>query len=310
VYLLEVRSRGAVTRVPFAVQSREPAALTVVLPMITWLGRSPLDDASDPDGIPDTLAAGSVVRFPRLFARNGGLPAGFADGVAPLLIFLDRSRIRYDVVTDLALALDDSGPSVEGGGLLFAGSPEWISRGLARRLRRYVEGGGHVALFGPQALRAGVTVGDGKLTHATPPASTDAFGARLADVRTLDGDPPPPLSVLQEEPAVGLLEGFSGELPGFDTVEELVSPGRGEVAVSVGQPITEEEAARAEQDDERPRVERPVISAVRQGKGLTIRVGLPAWAQWLAAGDATVRQLTRNIVDILRGVRPRPRSVG
>jgi flagellar hook assembly protein FlgD len=308
VYLLEVRSGRAVTRVPFAVQSSEHAALTVVLPMITWLGRSPLDDASDPDGLPDTLGNGAVVRFPRLFARNGGLPAGFADGVAPLLVFLDRSRIRYDLVTDLALALDEQVPESDGG-LLFAGTPEWTSRGLAKRLRRYVEAGGDVALFGPGALRAGVTVGDGKLTHATPPAATDAFGGRLADVRALEGDAPV-LSVLEEDPQIGLLEGFSGELTGFDAVEELISPGRGEVAVSVGQAITEEEAARAEEADERPRVERPVLSAVRIGDGLAIRVGLPAWSERLAAGDGPVRQITRNVVDILRGVRPRPRSVG
>ena len=310
VYLLTVRSGGAVTRVPFAVQGDKHAPFTVVLPMTTWLGRSPLDDASDPDGIPDTLANGSAVRFPRLFARNGGLPAGFADDVAPLLVFLDRHRVRYDVTTDLALALDDDQPLSDSDGLLFAGQPEWVSRGMARRLRRAVNAGAKVAMFAPRTLRAGVTVGDGKLTHATPPAAIDAFGGRIADVRPLEGDPPPALSVLAEDTEIGLLEGFAGELPGFDTVEELQSPGPGKVAVSVGQPITEEEAARAEEADERPREERPVLSAVRLGDGLVIRVGLPGWTSRLVEGDAAVEQLTRNVVDILRGVRPRSRSVG
>ena len=42
------------------------------------------------------------------------------------------------------------------------------------------------------------------------------------------------------------------------------------------------------------------------GKGIVIRVGLPEWPQRL--GDPYVAQVTRNIVDILRGVEPRIRS--
>ena len=304
VYLLEVRSGGAVTRVPLVVQATERVAMTVVLPMITWLGRSPLDDAAAPDGIPDTLERGNAVRFPRLFARAGGLPAGFAEDVAPLLVWLDRNKVPYDVTTDLAMALDD-GPPAKARGLLFLGAPEWVNPGLARRLRRFVDGGGRAAVFGPRALRGGVTVGDGKLAHATPPAATDAFGGRFAAVRTLDA----PLSVLAEEPQMGLLEGFAGELAGFSEVEELISAGRGELAVSVGQPITEEEALEAEEADERPREERPVLSGVRFGDGVVIRVGLPGWADRLVARDLTVAQLTRNITDILRGVPPRPRDL-
>ena len=55
-----------------------------------------------------------------------------------------------------------------------------------------------------------------------------------------------------------------------------------------------------------PREIRPALSAIQLGKGVVIRVGLPEWTRKL--GDANVAQVTRNIVDILRGVEPRIRS--
>jgi hypothetical protein len=310
VYLLEVRAGRYTTRVPFAVQGAKRSRLTVVLPQITWLGRDPLDEAAKPDGLPNTLDNGSVVPFPRPFAGEDGLPAGFAHDVAPLLVFLDRSRIAYDLTTDLALALDDRPATDDQGGLLFAGAPEWVSRGVARRLRRFAADGGRVALFGPQALRAGVTVGDGKLTHPTPVAPSDALGGRVAAVRKLpeSGGAIAPLTVLEDRPDAGLLEGFSGELAGFSAVEELLTPGRAELLSGVGHALSEEEAVAAEEANRTPRPERPAFSAVRQGRGLVIRVGIPGWVERLEHDDATVAQLTRNVVDLLRGVRPRPRS--
>jgi hypothetical protein len=309
VYLLEVRSGGASAALPFAVQANvSQAALRgrplVVLPMISWLGRDPLDDSAVRDGLPDRFSTGADVRFPRLFAFEGGLPGGFAAGVAPLLVWLDRNDVRYDVTTDLDLALGGALDPERRRGLLFAGSPAWTSRGLARRLRRFVDAGGRVALVGTDALRAGVTVRDGRLTSATPPEATDAFGARLAP-RRLTG----PLSVLDEDPQLGLLEGFSGVLGGFTRAEELVSPGpRGRVATSVAEAISEQEAAKAEEENRTLRPERPAISAVRSGDGLVLRLGLPDWVARLARRDPAVTQITFNVVDLLRGARPRARS--
>jgi hypothetical protein len=253
------------------------------------------------------------VAYPRLFAYPGGLPLGFADGVAPLLVWLDRNHLGYDVTTDLALALGDGPTAQQRKGILFAGAPEWVSRGLARRLRRYVADGGRVALFGPKAMRAGVTVGDRRLTRPTPPGTTDAFGARLSALRTLapgpDGAPVPPLTVLDDDPQLGLLTGFSGQLSGFTKLEELISPGpRAEVRVRVGEALTDQELADAEAKNEPARPERASLSATQEGKGLVIRIGLPEWAQRLAGGDPAVAQITRNVVDLVHGVRPRPRS--
>jgi hypothetical protein len=53
----------------------------------------------------------------------------------------------------------------------------------------------------------------------------------------------------------------------------------------------------------------PALSLSTLGSGRVIRVGVPAWGSLLAT-DPQVEQLTRNIADILRGVRPRIRSFG
>jgi hypothetical protein len=174
--------------------------------------------------------------------------------------------------------------------VLQAGKPTWVSREVAGRLRGYVEAGGRVAIFGPAALRATVTVGDAVLSRPSAETAVDALGGRLGDVRTTDGKP---LTVLAEDPALGLLEGFSGQLPGFASVEELVSPGGGRIATSVGQ-ATEKL--------------RPALSAVTQGKGLVLRIGLPGWGARLRGGDGPVTQLTANVVDLLRRVKPKART--
>ena len=60
--------------------------------------------------------------------------------------------------------------------------------------------------------------------------------------------------------------------------------------------------------DELPEPPRPALAATRLGDGLVIRVGLPQWAQRIDE-DRQVFQITRNIVDLLRGHRaanPRP----
>jgi hypothetical protein len=80
------------------------------------------------------------------------------------------------------------------------------------------------------------------------------------------------------------------------------------VVAGIGQLVTEEEVLEAQEAGEEPREERPALSAVKQGKGYVFRVGIHGWAGRIAQGDADVVQLTRNIVDLLRRVTPRPRS--
>jgi hypothetical protein len=307
LYLFEVRSGRHSAQIPFAVQSEDRAPLLVVLPMVRWLGANELDDTAELDGIPNTLANGSAVTFPRNFAGEDGLPQGLAEEVAPLLVMLDRARIRYDITTDVALSLEGGPRAGERAGVLFAGASPWVSRPLAGRLRDYVAGGGRVALFGVGGLRRGVEVGPTSLTRPTPPGPADAFGGRLADVREVDGGE---LGQLKDAPeTLRIFEGWDGSVGGFERVEELLSPGEGaEVAAGIGQPLTEEEVLEAQEAGREPREERPALSAVKQGKGYVFRVGIDGWPARIAEGDADVIQITRNVADLLRRVNPRPRS--
>jgi hypothetical protein len=136
-----------------------------------------------------------------------------------------------------------------------------------------------------------VTVSERALSNPTQLTDTDALGAKLGPVHPASA---PVLRVQHEDASIGLLEGFAGDLKGFSAVEELQQPGQGQtVATSVGVADT---------------ALRPALSAVRDGEGLVIRVGLPEWVAKLRDGDSVVSQLTFNIVDILRGATPQVRS--
>lgn len=309
VYLLEVRNGRHSTRVPFLVQSPERAAILAVLPAISWLGTDAVDE--DGDGLPDRLgSATSRVRFPRLLAGvdGSGLPAGFAAQTAPLLAFLDRARVRYDVTTDLALAASGDDPSpTDREGVLIGGPQRWVPRGLARRLRRYAERGGRVAVFGTETLRRGVTVDRrrGRLVRPTQPTATDVFGARLRPVRRLEE--PAALVPLKDDPSLGLLEGTADLLGGFRVLEESVPQEGGRLRLLTGAGADFGPEADPDPATGEPRAPLPALTGSRLGRGVVIRVGLEEWGRRLQE-DPGVQQVTRNIADILRRVRPRPRS--
>ena len=313
-YLLHVRSGRYGTTVPFLVQAQERAKLLVVAPTASWLGVDKVDD--DGDGLPNTLDTGGPVKWPRVINGVKGVPPAFAAETAPLLVFLDRARIRYDLTSDIALARSRDPRATDREGVILAGSLRWVPRTLARRLRRYVQAGGRLASFGTESLRRGVTVGPKRLTRPTQPTPTDPFGARLEPVaapRTADdGRTPLPLTALAEAPSLGLLTGSDGVLDAFGRLEEAANrpETRGaKVLVALGQDVTDTERAKAEADGELPRQALPVLTATRLDKGIAIRVGLTEWAQ-RAGEDPEVAQITRNIADILRGVTPRVRSAG
>jgi hypothetical protein len=289
------------------VQAEQRSSVLVVVPTISWLGSDKVDDRPF-DGIPNTLANGGTVRWPRVFVGQDGLPAGFASDIAPLLVFLDRRRIRYDLTSDIDLDLSRNPRASDREGVLFAGSERWITRTLSRRLRRYVTDGGRVAMFGGDSMRRGVRLrvladeDAGSLLRATQPTATDPFGARFGKPRTL----PEPTALVQYEgsPDYGLMEGALN-LPGFRRLEESVEDG-GRLLAAVGQPLSPQEEAESTTTGQAPRELRPALTAVQLGKGTVIRIGLPEWPRRLS--DPNVAQVTRNIVDILRGVEPRIRS--
>jgi hypothetical protein len=278
------------------------------VPAITWLGTDRVDDPPF-DGLPNTLTDGGEVHWPRVLS---GLPSGFANGVAPLLVFLDRQGIRYDLTSDLDLDESTNPRASDRPGVLLAGPLHWVTRALAKRLRRYVTDGGRLAYLGPDTLRRGVTLslrdaGDaGTLRRPTLPTATDALGAQIERLRT----PTPPATLIQisGDPSYGLMTGVPNGLTGFSQLEESANelPPHAKLLAGVGQALTDAETTEAQRTGKPARELRPALSAIQLGKGLVIRVGLPQWTQKLR--DPYVAQVTSNIADLLRGATPRIRS--
>jgi N,N-dimethylformamidase beta subunit-like protein len=273
VYLMQVRTATHMTSVPFAVQSRRRHSVLVVLPAMTWQGRNSLDD--DGDGLPNLLDRGVGVKLNRVYAGDG-LPVDFAKRDAALLAWLDRHRHRYDITTDVALALG-RGPRLEGHkGVILPSDVRWLPRALQQRLRRYVRGGGGLASFGIDSLRRQVAVSRrGRLIDPTPPASRDLFGARLRPLQRLRA----PTNVVEQSDDMDFFAGTAGAFGPFSEVQEADSLGAEPVASAV---------------TEAPQTDRPVIAATRLGKGLVMRFPLPELPGLAASGDAeTDALLTR-----------------
>jgi hypothetical protein len=252
VYLYDVRTRTRHVTVPFAVQGADRRRVLVVLPTMTWQGRNPVDD--DGDGLPNLLDRGLAVRTARVLAGDG-LPAGFAQRDAPLLAWLARTGRRFDVTTDVALAAG-TGPKLGAHkGVLLPSDVRWLPSGLQQRLRRFVRDGGTVASLGLDSLRRQVRVTPrGRLVDPTPPAPTDLFGGRLSPLTRS----PEPVTLTEASDRIELFAGTDGQFPGWHELEPLAGGGQGRL---VSAAVTE--AGRAP------------ITAVRLGKGLVLRYGLP-----------------------------------
>ena len=148
--------------------ARSRARPLVVLPALTWQGLNRLDD--DADGFGDRLPFARAVRLDRPFA-DGGLPPRFAAEVSPLLRWLDRERLAYDLTTDLALARREGPALGNAPGVAFAGSELWVPRQLMERLRDYVADGGRVADVRRRLVQAH---GRSARRHRTQPVAAPA----------------------------------------------------------------------------------------------------------------------------------------
>jgi hypothetical protein len=263
VFLFQANTRTRRTSVPFAVQGARERAVLVVLPVMTWQGRNPVDD--DGDGAPDVLDRGVGVRLDRVYAGDG-LPAGFATHEAPVLSWLARTRKRFDVTTDVAIA-QGRGPRLEGHrGVLLPGDTRWLPQSVQRRLRRFVRHGGRVATLGVDSLRRQVRLTPGmRLVDPTPPAGADVFGTVARRLRVA-----PDTTLTNERDDIGLFEGTSGAFAGFDAYEPVAGLRGGARLASSAVPAPGAE---------------PVIAATRLGRGLVIRFGLPHFAVHLGDPD-------------------------
>ena len=265
IYVLRVRAGQRRARWPVAVaglpQTRRGAQgprPLVVLPALTWQGLNPIDD--DFDGFTDTLESPGRIQLQRPLAR-AALPRGFEAEVAPLLRFLDRERLSYDLTTDLAL-LEGEGPSLGNApGVAFAGSERWLPAALADRLRSYVEDGGRVASFGSDSMRRLARIDGDVATVSGRPRPANVLGERL---RPLVRTGAAPLAVQSDE--LGLFGGgdsFVGEFTLFEPSGGL--PEGAELLTAAG--LEPEE---------------PDLVGYRLGKGLVVRLGTPQWAAQLA----------------------------
>ena len=245
-----------------------------MLPAITWQGLNEVDD--DRDGFADTLEDSPAARAERPFAR-GRLPAGLMREVGPLLRFLDRQRLAYDLTTDLALARGRR-PGIRGrAGVVFAGSERWLTEALDLALRRYVEGGGRVASFGTDAFRRRVVLRGDLLVVPSAPERANVFGEKTSALRI----PPAPLAVTADR-ELGLFTGTDllvGLFTRFEQSEGLVAGAR--VLAAAGREPG-----------------KPAFVAYRLGRGLVIRAGTPQWSAALATRPEVAR-VTRRIWALL-----------
>jgi hypothetical protein len=263
LYLVRVRAGRhravwplAVAGLPQSRRAAERSRPLVVLPAMSWQGLNPVDD--DLDGFADTLPEGRSVGVSRPF-RGGGLPPRFSAEVGPLLRYLDREGLAYDLTTDVSLAHGE-GPSLGNApGLALAGSALWLPEPLMRRLRDEVEDGLRVASFGADALRRTVRLEGDRLVDPGARRRVSAFGEGTGLLRTTSA----PLTVFED--GLGLFEDLDAFFGDFTVFEE-----------SDGLPTESRRIATAGRD---PR--RPAFVAFGLGGGLVIRSGTPQWASEL-----------------------------
>ncbi len=179
----------------------------MVVPVITWEGLNPVDD--DLDGFADTLKTSRSVPLRRPFVR-GAAPRPLTTEAAPLLRFLDRKRLPYDLTTDVSLDQTGLGDTP---GVALAGGARWLTRGIQRALRRHVEGGGRVASFGGDALRRSVQLRAGAASE--PHGAGQGELARRANAARA-GRSATPLTVQEDGLDLFAGAGYLGDFSLFD----------------------------------------------------------------------------------------------
>lgn len=279
LYTLAVRAGTQSASVPLVASQAGAAAaharVLVVLPMLTWMGDTPVDDSGD--GLPATLRAGDAVSLARPLVD--GLPAGFG-GDAALLRYLSAQHLSYQLTTDVALS-EGTGPSLaDRGGVVFPTGESFLPAGLESTLRGFVRGGGRVLALGTGSF-SGISRLSGfpAAPQAGAPQQTpaDPFGARRGPVTPTGGEL---ISATGDDFA---LFSNAGEFSGFNQYQPIAPPAgalHGAISVAgIGSGA-------------------PAIVAFRYGGGTVIEVGLPGLAASLA-NNADAQQLLANAWQIL-----------
>jgi hypothetical protein len=286
VYVVRVHAGGRSASWPVPVSGRpvggprtssRPRPL-VILPLATWQGHNPFD--SDLDGFPDTLDNSQSIPASRPYDR-GLLPEDLVREGAPLLEFLDREHLSYDLTTDVALS-ERRGPSLgEAPGVAIAGTEEWVPRQLRDGLTAEVRDRGlGVAVFGSRSLRRTVAVVRGRLQDPSPPRPDDLFGERTQLFRTGEAAP-----MDQQRDRLRLFQGIDGPFGDFTVFERQTRlPGEARLLTAAGR-----EAGQ------------PAFVGYRLGKGTVVRVGTPQWTRELRESSLglEVPRITRNVWRLL-----------
>ena len=282
VYLMRVRAGRqraawpvAVAGLPPSKRAAERARPLVVLPAITWQALNSVDD--DFDGFADSFPKSRSLGLDRPFA-DGGLPGGFQSEVAPLLRYLDRERLPYDLTTDLSLARGEGPALGNAPGVAFAGSALWEPEPLLRRLRDEVADGLRVVSFGADAFRRTVRLRDDRLSDPHR-RRANAFGETTAPLHSSNA----PLTVFED--GLGLFEGldsFIGDFTDFEQSQRLPTGAR--TIATAGRDPTQ-----------------PAFVAFGLGGGIVIRTGTAQWARQLdeSALSDEVPAVTRRIWRLL-----------
>ena len=150
----------------------------VVLPMITWQGRNPVDD--DGDGLPNVLDRGVAARLGRVLVGDG-LPAGFAAHEAPRAHLPRPQRAPRTTSRPTSRSRAGGARGSRATGRAAAGrhalaAPRAGAAPAALRAR-----GGTLVSLGTDSLRrqACGSRRDGRLVEPTRRRRNDLYGARL-----------------------------------------------------------------------------------------------------------------------------------
>ncbi|MFY9469925.1 MAG: FlgD immunoglobulin-like domain containing protein, partial [Solirubrobacterales bacterium] len=166
-------------RGPVVIGERAAAEMLIAYPAIAWQVANPVD--ADGDGFGDgyeVLPPGRQVRVraDRTLA-GGALPAGFSERERPIASFIAESpALSARAVTDYQLAQNPEALLRGREAVLFAGDERWITPQLGVALRAFVEGGGRVAFFAPDAFRRTVRLAAGTIGGPSRRAERDIFG--------------------------------------------------------------------------------------------------------------------------------------
>jgi hypothetical protein len=282
LYTLTVRSGSNITEVPIVASATGRAGTTarvlVVLPMLTWIGESGVDDSGD--GLPSTLSAGDAVSLARPLV---GWPGRSVADDAALLRYLNAQRRGYQLTTDIALS-EGVGPSlVDRWGVLLPDGSDYLpagptaTSGLEARLLGFVKGGGRALVLGTGALAGTSTItGYPADPQASAPklSGTDLFGAQRGPVSATRG-----ALIVELEDRLHVF-GLLSALTGFSAYQPIEPPAG--VLVSAAGIATGS----------------PAVSAFTVGTGTAIEVGLPDFGSSLA-GNVDSQELLDSIWPLL-----------